>query len=382
MIVIAGGGLAAQRCAERLRRAGHDGPIAMVCDEPIAPYDRPPLSKAYLAGELTEPPRLRPDAWYADKDVDVLLGEQAAAVRPREHQLELVSGQILDYEQLLIATGAVPRLLPGCEQYENVHVLRTLADADRLRAGLAPGARLAVVGAGFIGQEVASTARKLGAEVVLIEAMPAPLAHIVGEEVGDWFARLHTAEGVDMRTGVAFERISGNRRAERIHLADGSAIEADEFVVGIGVSPATGWLAGSPLNAAARNGRGSAPILADHAGRTEVPDVFAAGDCTGGSHWEAAVQQGAAAALAMLGEDPPPLPPSSFWSDLYGTRVNWLGNARGADSVDLDGDPDARDFTAIYRRGGTPVAGLLVGRPRALPELRDLIHPPTRKDHK
>ena len=351
MIVIAGGGLAAQRCCERLRRKGYDGPVAMVCQEPHAPYDRPPLSKQFLADKMAEPPHLRPGTWYADNDVTLLLGERAAALRPHERELELASGEALRYERLLVATGAAPRMLPGSERFPNVHVLRTLADAERLRDGLAPGVRIAVVGAGFIGQEVASTARKVGAEVSLVEAMPAPLAHILGERIGRWFARLHADHGVDVQTNQPFDVAT--------------CAEYDQVVLGIGVAPATEWLRGTPIGP---NGR--LAIHADHAGRTCIPDVFAAGDCAGSQHWEAAVQQAGGAALAMLGDTPPAPPPSSFWSDLYGIRINWLGDARDADAVEFDGEPDARDFSVTYKRNGRPVAGLLVGRPQALPKLR------------
>lgn len=365
MIVIAGGGLAAQRCCERLRRRGYDGPLTLVCDEPYAPYDRPPLSKEFLSGELAEPPRLRPDDWYAQNDVGLILGRRVARLRPHESALELDDGANLLYDKLLIATGARPRMLPGSERFENVHVLRTRADAERLRDAIAPAVRLAVVGAGFIGQEVAATARKRGAEVTLIEALPAPLARITGELVGSWFAGLHASEGVDVRVGVPLGRICGNGKARRITLADGARIDCDEVVVGIGVAPAVEWLADSGID----------PRRADAAGRTAAPEVFAAGDCTGSQHWEAAVQQGAAAAMAMLGDEPPAPAPTSFWSDLYGTRVNWVGRADGADEVEIDGDQDARDFAAVYRRDGEPVAALLVGRPQQLPELRRLIHP-------
>lgn len=347
MIVIAGGGLAAQRCCERLRRKGYDGRIAMVCDEPHAPYDRPPLSKQYLAGKMTEAPRLRPDEWYRDNSVELILGERAAALRADTHELELASGSVLRYKRLLIATGAKPRLLPGLDGL----VLRTLADAERLRDSLVPGTRLAVVGAGFIGQEVAATARQLGVEVTIFEAMPAPLAHIVGVETGNWFTRLHREYRVRVLTNTAFD--------------PRDAYCFDQVVVGVGVVPATDWLAGTPIGP-----NGTAAIRADHAGRTCLPDVFAAGDCAGSQHWEAAVMQGGGAALAMLGEPTPAPPPSSFWSDLYGIRINWMGDARGADSVDVDGEPDAKDFSVTYRRDGKTVAGLLVGRPQALPALR------------
>jgi 3-phenylpropionate/trans-cinnamate dioxygenase ferredoxin reductase subunit len=347
VIVIAGGGLAAQRCCERLRRKGYDGRITMVCDEPHAPYDRPPLSKEYLAGHMTAPPRLRPDGWHADHAVDLVLDMPATVLHHRDSELELADGMRLRYDKLLIATGALPRTLPGVE----AHVLRTLDDAARLRDSLGPGTRLAVVGAGFIGQEVASTASKLGAHVTLFEAMAAPLAHVVGERVGDWFARLHRDHGVDVHTNAAFDPTR--------------AREFDQVVVGVGVVPATEWLRGTPIGP-----NGTVAVRADRAGRTCIPDVFAAGDCAGSQHWEAAVQQGGAAALAMLGDEPPAPPPSSFWSDLYEIRINWLGDARGADSIEIDGEPEANDFSVTYRRGDKAVAGLLVGRPQQLPQLR------------
>jgi NADPH-dependent 2,4-dienoyl-CoA reductase/sulfur reductase-like enzyme len=347
MIVIAGGGLAAQRCCERLRRKGYAGRITMVCDEPHAPYDRPPLSKEYLAGHMTAPPRLRPDGWHADHAVDLVLDMPAAALHHRDNELELADGARLRYDKLLVATGAAPRTLPGVE----AHVLRTLDDAARLRDALGPGTSLAVVGAGFIGQEVASTATKLGAQVTLFEAMAAPLAHVVGERVGDWFTRLHRAHGVDVRTDTAFD-------AAR-------AREFDQVVAGIGVVPATAWLRGTPIGP-----NGTAAVRADQLGRTCIPNVFAAGDCAGSQHWEAAVQQAGAAALAMLGDEPPAPAPSSFWSDLFGIRINWLGDARGADSIEIDGEPESNDFSVTYRRGDKAVAGLLVGRPQQLPQLR------------
>jgi 3-phenylpropionate/trans-cinnamate dioxygenase ferredoxin reductase subunit len=368
-IVVAGGGLAAQRCCERLRRAGYDGSIRVVCDEPVAPYDRPPLSKQFLAGKMTDPPRLRPDGWYAANRVELLLGRAATCLRPRKRELELTGGGVLRYDRLLIASGATPRVIPGWDRFENVHVLRTLTDAERLRARLAAGARIAVVGAGFIGQEVASTARSLGAEVTLIEAMPAPLAHILGEEIGAWFADLHRTEGVGVRLGAPVAALHGDARARQIEIGDGSMVGCDEVVVGIGVAPATAWLAGSGL----LRGGDRGPVAADPAGRTAAPGIFAAGDCAGGKHWETAGRQGAAAALAMLGEQVPDAPPSSFWSDLYGIRVNWLGDPRGSDGLTVDGDRDARDFSVVYTRASRPVAGLLVGRPQALPGLRELL---------
>ncbi|HEX5593004.1 MAG TPA: FAD-dependent oxidoreductase [Solirubrobacterales bacterium] len=376
-VVIVGGGLAGQRCAETLRRRGYDGPVRMLCAEAEAPYDRPPLSKGVLAGELGEETvGFRPAAWYAENDVELMLGTRAEGLEPGAHLLFLAGGEPVAYEQLLIASGGEPRRLPFLEGFENVHYLRTLADACRLRAELAPGARLAIVGAGFIGQEVAATALGLGAEVTMIEAMEVPLAPILGAELGRWFADLHQEEGVRLLTGALLEGVRGKSRAEELLLADGTRIGCDVVVAGIGTVPATGWLAGSGL--------GERGVEVDAHGRTALPRIFAAGDASipfdprfrahaRTEHWDAAAWQGAAAARAMLGEDSgtPPLP--SFWSDQYGVRVQSVGHPHLGDSVLVDGDPASRDFEAVFVRDGRPVAGLAVGRPRSIPALRKRI---------
>ncbi len=377
-VLIVGGGLAAQRCAETLRRRGFDGSVRMVCAEPDPPYDRPPLSKELLAGELEEEAvAYRPAWWYEEAGVELLLGDAAEALDSVARRVRLGSGAELGYEQLLIATGSAARRLPFLEGFENVHALRTLADARRLRAELAPGARLAIVGAGFIGQEVAATARRLGAEVSLIEALETPLAPILGAELGGWFAELHTGKGVRVLTGARLESAAGRAgRARELVLEGGERIACDAVVVGVGTAPATGWLAGSGLD---ENG-----VRTDAAGRTALPGVFAAGDAsvrfdprTGEhartEHWDAAAWQGAAAAKAMLGAQPgtPPLP--SFWSDQYGIRVQYVGHAHRADAVRIEGDPQGRDFEAIFTSDGAPVAGLAVGRPRSIPMLRRQI---------
>ncbi len=377
-VVIAGGGLAAQRCCETLRGQGYEGPIRMVCAEPVAPYDRPPLSKELLAGTLEAPAlALRPDGWHADNAVELLLGRRARRLDPSARQLELDDGTRLPYQRLLIATGSEPRRIPAAVPFENVHVLRTLADATALRAALAPGARLAVIGAGFIGQEVAATARGLGAVPTIVEALPAPLVGILGAQLGTWFAELHRSEGVDVHLGAGVAGFDGaGGRVERIELADGRRIGCDAVLLGIGVSPATRWLDGSGLDPTG--------VTTDPVGRSALPDVYAAGDAARqldprlgshvrSEHWESAARQGAAAARAMLGLAPRPATIASFWSDQYGIRIQYVGHAAPGDTVTLDGDPGARDFTAIYARAGRPVAALLVGRPRALPRIRRLI---------
>jgi NADPH-dependent 2,4-dienoyl-CoA reductase/sulfur reductase-like enzyme len=375
--LIVGGGLAAQRCAEALRRRGYEGPVRIVCAEPEPPYDRPPLSKELLAGTIDdESVAYRPHWWYEEKEVELLLGARAAGLDPGARAVRLENGDELRYQRLLIATGGAARHLPFLDGYENVHALRTLADARRLRGELVRGARLAVVGAGFIGQEVAATARGLGVEVTMIEALPTPLAPILGEGIGAWFAGLHREEGVRVLTGARLEGARGEGRVEELVLADGAAIPCDAVVVGVGTVPATRWLAGSGLD--------ETGVRTDTAGRTTVPGIFAAGDASipfdprfgahaRTEHWDAAAWQGAAVARAMLGEYPgtPPLP--SFWSDQYGLRIQYVGHAHHADGVVIDGDPSGRDFEAVFSRAGAPVAALAVGRPRAIPALRKRI---------
>jgi NADPH-dependent 2,4-dienoyl-CoA reductase/sulfur reductase-like enzyme len=377
-VLIVGGGLTAQRCAETLRRRGYEGTVRMVCAEPDPPYDRPPLSKELLAGAVEEATvAYRPAWWYEEMQVELLLGVRAEALDPAARTVTLDSGVELGYEKLLIATGGAARRLPFLGGFENVHALRTLADARRLRGELVPGARLTIVGAGFIGQEVAATARKLGVEVTMIEALPAPLAPILGEELGTWFAELHRGEGVRVLTSAMLESARGrNGRVTELTLAGGESVACDAALVGVGTAPATEWLRGSGLD--------EKEVRTDSSGRTCLPCVFAAGDASvpfdprfgnhaRTEHWDAAAWQGAAAAKAMLGEYPgtPPLP--SFWSDQYGLRIQYVGHAHHSDAVVVEGEPGERDFEATFTRSGVPVAGLTVGRPRAIPALKKRI---------
>ena len=365
-IVIAGGGLAGQRCAETLRRAGYEGRIRMLCGEPRAPYDRPPLSKAVLASsEAEDGLGLRPPSWYGDRGVELLLGARAAALHCAQRVVTLDDGRALGYEQLLIATGSRPRRLALLDGFANVHTLRTLEDARALREALAAGGRLVVVGAGFIGQEVAAAAAKAGVQTTIVEAASAPLAAVVGPVVGTWFADLHRSEGVDVVLGASIAAATGAGRVEQLTLGDGRRLDCDHVLVGIGVDPDLGWLAGSGLDPAV--------VRIGPDGRTGAPGVFAAGDATGGGHWEAAALQGAAAARAMLGLESPRRATASFWSDLYETRVHYLGHARGADATTIDGDPARRDFSVTFSRRGAPVAVLLVGRSHELPTARALL---------
>jgi NADPH-dependent 2,4-dienoyl-CoA reductase/sulfur reductase-like enzyme len=271
-IVIAGGGLAGQRCAEALRRGGHEGPIRVVCSEPHRPYDRPPLSKAALIDATGDAGlAYRSAEWYAEQSVDLLLGVSATGLQPAERRVRLSDGASLRYEQLLIATGGRPRTLPVLSGCDNVSVLRTIDDALVLRDVLAAGRRLTVIGAGFIGLEIAATARTLGVEVTIVEAGPCPLAGIVGAELGEWFGQLHADEGVNVLTDVTVDRIDGNGSIRALRLSDGVAVAVDHVVVGVGIRPDVAWLAGSGLDF-------SAGVPVDPHGRTAIEGLFAAGD--------------------------------------------------------------------------------------------------------
>jgi 3-phenylpropionate/trans-cinnamate dioxygenase ferredoxin reductase component len=359
-VLIVGGGLAAQRAAETLRARDHRGPIRVVCGEPVPPYDRPPLSK-----ELRAEP-FRPAGWYEEQEVELLLGRRAASLDVASRRVVLEDGAELPYDHLIVATGARPRRLPMFAGRPNVHELRTAADTDGLRAALVPDARLAIVGAGFIGQEVAATARGLGVDVTLIEAAEVPLAHVLGSQLGSWFADLHRSEGVRLELGVsvvdARPGVAGAPISELV-LSDGRVVEADAVLVGVGVAPDTRWLAGSPL---------ADGVAVDDGARTYVPHVYAAGDVTGGQHWEHAARLGAAAARSILGLPAVPAPPSCVWSDQYGVRIHLIGSV--GPEVSIEGSE--RDFTAVLRRHGAVVGALLVGRPRELPRWRRQLAQP------
>jgi 3-phenylpropionate/trans-cinnamate dioxygenase ferredoxin reductase component len=385
-IVIVGGGLAGQRCAETLRRCGHELPIVMVCGEPHRPYDRPPLSKGVLhARDAEETLSFRSADWYDATGVQLLLGVEARHLDHRARLLELSDGTSVPYGQLLIATGARPRGLPIFDGFENVTGLRTVEDARRLRAALVPGARLLVIGAGFIGQEVASAARTAGVHTTVVEAAAAPMGGLLGPELGAWFADLHRSHGVELLLGEQVRsvrredppgEIGDRRRVGSVTLASGRTVTCDHVVLGVGVEPALDWLGGTELD---RKG-----VITDVDGRTDIPGVYAAGDAAAcfdplleahalGSHWESAGRQGSRVAKAMLGQDPGAPTVSSFWSDLYDTRVQYLGHASLADELTFDGDPGSRSFTATFTRDGRPVAVLLAGRPQMLPQARALL---------
>lgn len=369
-----GGGLAAQRCAESLRLRGYDQPVRIACGEAYLPYDRPPLSKELLAADAREEiASFRPESWYAEKSIEVLLSRWAEALDAPTHRVSFDGGESVDYDTLVIATGARPRTLPIFDGYANVSTLRTLDDAHRLRGLLAGHARLVVIGAGFIGLEVAAAARAAGAEVVVIELASLPLAGLLGPEIGGWLAELHTAAGVELILGEVVTAVSGAETVESLTLSDDRTISCDHVLVGVGVVPDVGWLESAGVPASG--------VATDELGRSELPDVLAAGDAAAffdpfldrhvvSGHWEAAARQGTIVAGTIVGAEPPPLPLSSFWSDQYGSRIQYLGHAELADSTVIEGSLADRDFAAEYSRDGELVAALVVGRPRAVGELR------------
>jgi 3-phenylpropionate/trans-cinnamate dioxygenase ferredoxin reductase component len=376
-IVIVGGGLAAQRCAETLRRSDYEGRLGIACGEAHRPYDRPPLSKAVLAaGGAEDDLGFRAVSWYEDHGIELLLGVPAVALSCTRREVTLTDGRTVGYEQLLIATGSRPRRLAALDGFENVQTLRTVEDARALRGALGAGGRLAIIGAGFIGQEVAAAAARAGLQTTIVEAAAAPLQALLGTSVGTWFAELHRSQGVDVVLGAQVATVHGTGRVQALTLSDGRRLTCDHVVVGVGVDPDLAWLAGSGLDASG--------VRVDADGRSEAPSVFAAGDAAAtydpvlrrhapGGHWEAAGRQGASVALAMLGREARRSAPASFWSDLYDTRVQYLGHAPLADDTTIDGDPAARDFSITFTRAGAPVAVLLVGRPHQLPDARALL---------
>lgn len=385
-VVIVGASLAGLRAAETLRQAGFDGQVSLVGSEPHLPYDRPPLSKQVLAGEW-EPDRigLRPAEMYDEMGLDLLLGRTAQSLDLSARRVLLDDGEPLPFDGLVIATGAVARTLPGTPPLAGIHVLRTVEDCLAIRADLDAGPRrVVVVGAGFIGSEVAATARRRGLEVTILEALPVPLGRALGEEMGRVCGALHRDEGVDLRLGVGVEGFEGVERVEAVRLADGSRVEADVVVVGIGVRPATDWLEGSGLTL--RDG----VVCDERSAALGAPGVFAAGDVARWpnplfgeemrvEHWTNAVEQGDAVARNLLawarGEPGEPYAPVPyFWSDQYDTKIQFVGRARPDDRVEVvKGAVEDRKFVAIYGRDGRIVGCLGFSMPRWVMQYRRLI---------
>lgn len=380
-VTIVGASLAGMRAAESLRREGFDGTVTVVGDETDAPYDRPPLSKQVLAGEW-EPERI---ALYDTDALDNLrltwrLGARAVAFDAASRTVTLEGGERLGADGVVIATGARTRTLRGSEHLAGVYTLRTLADSLAIRAEFeAMPRRVVVVGAGFIGAEVAATARGRGLDVTMVEMAETPLERVLGAELGRVCADVHRDHGVDLRLGVGVAEITGADRVERVVLSDGTCLDADVVVVGVGVIPNTEWLEGSGLEI-------DDGVVCDET-CLAAPGVVAAGDVArwpnrlfGQSmrveHWDNAIDQGMAAARRLLaGEGAEPFAPVPwFWSDQYDRKIQLAGRSGSDDEVVIvTGSLEERRFAAIYGRAGRIVAVLGFNRPRHVMQYRRLI---------
>ncbi len=388
-VVVVGASLAGLRACETLREEGFGGRITLVGAEREVPYDRPPLSKKVLAGEWEpERIRLRKADEFESLGLTLRLGTRAVALDIQARTVALDDGSRLAYDGLVIATGASPRRLPGQPALDGIVELRTIADSLGLRDRLAGGtARITVIGAGFIGLEVAATARTLGCAVTVLEGLPAPLIRGLGAHLGAAAAAVHTRNGVDLRCGVQVVGIEGDRGAVTgVRLADGSLVASDVVVVGIGVAPNTDWLAGSGLEV--RDG-----VVCDATLCTGAPGVYAAGDCArwpNGAfagcddeemrveHWTNAAEQGAAAASNLLavarGEAPQPfVSVPFFWSDQFDSRIQFVGRAHGGDDIHVFAGSTDGAFAALYGHGGRLRGVLGVSMPKMVMPFRTLL---------
>jgi 3-phenylpropionate/trans-cinnamate dioxygenase ferredoxin reductase subunit len=357
-IVVLGAGLAGGSAALALREEGFDGDLTLVGAEPSPPYHRPPLSKGYLRGEerFEDQLVLSEDA-AARNGLDLRLGTRALRIDPKARLVELEGGERLPYDRLLVTTGGRNRRppIPGFE-LEGVLQLRTVEDANRIRAAAAAGRRAVVVGTGFIGSEVTASLRQLGVHVTAIERSRTPLARVLGETVGDVLAQVHREHGVDFAVQDSVAAFEGGGRVERVRTAAGRVVECDFAVVGVGISPNVELL--EQAGAAVENG-----VLVDERCRTTLPDVYAAGDIANHlhpvfgrlrvEHWNNAFNQGRAAALSILGGTAPYDYIHSFWSEQYDQKVEYVGFAPTWDELVFRGKPDSRRFLAFYLREGT-----------------------------
>jgi 3-phenylpropionate/trans-cinnamate dioxygenase ferredoxin reductase component len=381
-IVVVGASLAGLRAAQTLRKRGFSGTLTLVGAESHAPYDRPPLSKQLLSGEWTEDKLFfgaRED--HASLAVDFRLGRRALALDVGARKLALDDATSIEFDGLVIATGASARALPNAPSgLAGIHTLRTLDDALAIRGELTRKPRVAVAGAGFIGLEVAASCRKLGLSVTLIEPQPRPLLSLLGARVAQAVYQLHVDQGVDFRTGTTVAAIEGAGRVERLRLSDGRALEADLVIVGIGVVPETQWLEGSGV--ALSNG-----VLCDATCATNVPGIVAAGDVARWpnalfeesmrvEHWSNAVEQGQAAAQRLLdGEAAQPYAHVPyFWSDQYDAKFQFAGRVLPDDELVLvQGELGSGPFIALYGRQGMLRGVLTRNRPAQFMRYRKLL---------
>lgn len=364
--VIVGASLAGAKAAEALRTEGFEGRVVLLGEEPVRPYERPPLSKDYLRGEAgPEKVFVHDEGWYDEHDVELRLSTVVERLDAAGREVVLASGERLGFDAALLATGATARRLPvpGAD-LEGVRYLRSLADSDGLREAIAGAGRVVVIGAGWIGCEVAASARQMGAEVAMVEALALPLERVLGRQLGGFFRDVHADHGVELHLGTGVRELRGSGRVEEVVLADGTVVPAGLVVAGIGVAPRVELAEGAGL--ALENG-----VLTDELLASSAPGVFAAGDVANAwhpvlgrrvrlEHWSSALNQGPAAARNMLGADAPYERIPYFFSDQYEVGMEYSGLADPSEEVVFRGDPASREFVAFFVREGRVEAGMNV----------------------
>ena len=366
VFVIVGAGLTGAKAAEALRAEGFDGRVVLIGEEPERPYERPPLSKEYVRGEAgREKVWVHDEDFYVSHSIELRLGTAVTRVSPSDGELTLADGDKLRYDRLLLAPGASPRHLPipGGE-LDGILYLRTVGDSDALRERLDRGGRVVVVGAGWIGSEIAASARQRGLDVTLVDTAAAPLERVLGPEVGAIYGDIHADHGVRVLPHTGVEAFEGKGKVERVRIGDGSALECDFVVVGIGARPRTELALDSGL--AVSDG-----ILADALLQSSVPGIYVAGDAARAhhpfygervrvEHWANALHQGPAAARSMLGSRDVYTRLPYFFSDQYEVGMEYSGYARTWERVVFRGDPASREFIAFWLTGQRVLAGMNV----------------------
>lgn len=377
--LILGGGQAGAQAAASLRQEGFGGRVLLIGAEPMLPYQRPPLSKAFLAGELPrERLLIKPEAFYRQADVESLLGVAAITLDAQDKSLMLGNGEQLAFDQLLLATGGRPRQLdcPGAD-HPRLHYLRTVADVDQLRPAFTAGARLVIIGAGYIGLEVAAVAAKHGLRVTVLEAAPRVLARVTSPEVSEFFQRIHAQAGVEIRCNTGVARIEGTADLARVITDDGEGLDAELVLAGIGLLPNVELAQAAGI--ACDNG-----ILVDELGNTSAAGILAAGDCA--NHPNAiyacrfrlesvhnAIEQAKTAAATMAGKHKPYAQVPWFWSDQYDIKLQTAGMNRGYDQVVVRGDPATHSFAVFYLQANRLLAVDAINRPAEFILARTLI---------
>jgi 3-phenylpropionate/trans-cinnamate dioxygenase ferredoxin reductase subunit len=367
--IVVGAGQAGGELASCLRQLGYSGRIVLIGDEPHVPYQRPPLSKAYLSGEMKlDSLFFKPREAYENKGIECSFGIGVEAIDRAERRVRLDDGSTLAYDKLALTTGGRPRHLsiPGVDK-PNVHYVRTIADIDRLKAQIAAGRRLVIIGGGYIGLEAASIGIKKGLHVTVVEALPRVLARVTAPEISAFYQRTHRARGVDIRTGVGVHALEGGEQVNQVVLADGSVLPADLVIVGVGLIPNTELAEAAGLEVS--NG-----IVVDRYTVTSDPDIVAAGDCT--NHENVflgrrvrlesvpnALEQARVAASAILGSPRAYDAVPWFWSDQFDLKLQMVGLSEGYDTLVIRGNMDASSFIAFYLNNGIVISADAVNRP-------------------